>query len=674
MRTAVFTLLLSAGCVSTLTVGGDEKPSDTRPEDTDGATDDTDAADPDTDTDTDGDGDTDGDTDTDGPIDADGDGVTVADGDCDDTDPETLPGGAEGTDADGVDQDCSGIADDVDACAFGAPADLQAAIDGTPEDFTLRVCAGTYTGAFTWPHPMTLLADEGPDVTFLVGVGDAPVVSIEGVRGLVGLVGFTVSGGVGVNGGGIVVTRAEVSLVDNRIEANLATSLGGGVYLERCSGVVSGNTVSGNTAGSGGGIVAWEGSVEIQGNEVLGNTATLVDETLWGKGAGGGGVLVSGAAAVIDNWIDGNEADGVAGGIYSVYGTGTISGNTVSNNHSVDDGGGILLNYASNAVLDNTIEGNVSDDDGGGVRVYVGVGAVISGNSFYSNAAGDDGGGMKLSHSTNTVTLNHFEGNAAGDAGGGLELDNETSHVTDCTFVGNTASRGAGLHSWQAEAPVLLERLTFESNAASACGGAIGIDNDPYGITFLHITAVDNTAWDGAAICLDKRYTDDEDTVFNDSYVTIQNSILARNVAGDDGGFFSSLNGHTSFVHVTAYDNAGGAFGGFSLEDSTVSFESSILADQDGPDFATAKEGVVVSTAAYTYTVFHDNDGGFVGLTDPVGSGGNVLADPLMVDPEAGDFTLTAASPAVDAGDPTRSDADGSRADAGAYGGPNGSW
>jgi hypothetical protein len=45
-----------------------------------------------------------------------------------------------------------------------------------------------------------------------------------------------------------------------------------------------------------------------------------------------------------------------------------------------------------------------------------------------------------------------------------------------------------------------------------------------------------------------------------------------------------------------------------------------------------------------------------------------------MVDPEAGDFTLTTASPAVDAGDPTRSDADGSRADAGAYGGPNGTW
>jgi hypothetical protein len=82
----------------------------------------------------------------------------------------------------------------------------------------------------------------------------------------------------------------------------------------------------------------------------------------------------------------------------------------------------------------------------------------------------------------------------------------------------------------------------------------------------------------------------------------------------------------------------------------------------------------VVSTAAFAYTVFHDNDGGFVGLTDPVGSDGNVLADPLMVDPEAGDFTLTAASPAVDAGDPTGTDPDGSRADAGAFGGVNGYW
>ncbi|MFN3199056.1 MAG: lectin-like protein [Bradymonadia bacterium] len=48
-------------------------------------------------------------------VDADEDGYTVCQGDCDDGDPEIHPYGSE-TCGDGVDQDCSGIADDSPAC------------------------------------------------------------------------------------------------------------------------------------------------------------------------------------------------------------------------------------------------------------------------------------------------------------------------------------------------------------------------------------------------------------------------------------------------------------------------------------------------------------------------------------------------------------------------------
>lgn len=54
--------------------------------------------------------------------------------------------------------------------------------------------------------------------------------------------------------------------------------------------------------------------------------------------------------------------------------------------------------------------------------------------------------------------------------------------------------------------------------------------------------------------------------------------------------------------------------------------------------------------------------------TLPLAGPGNLLADPLFTDPGNYDFSLTAASPARDAGDPAHPlDADGTRADMGAY-------
>lgn len=49
-------------------------------------------------------------------------------------------------------------------------------------------------------------------------------------------------------------------------------------------------------------------------------------------------------------------------------------------------------------------------------------------------------------------------------------------------------------------------------------------------------------------------------------------------------------------------------------------------------------------------------------------------ADPLFVDPNEGDYRLQSGSPAVDAGPASESDPDGSPADLGAYGGPDGAW
>ncbi|MBX2797964.1 MAG: putative metal-binding motif-containing protein [Myxococcales bacterium] len=69
----------------------------------------------------------------------------------------------------------------------------------------------------------------------------------------------------------------------------------------------------------------------------------------------------------------------------------------------------------------------------------------------------------------------------------------------------------------------------------------------------------------------------------------------------------------------------------------------------------------------------------FVGLSDPTTTGGNLAADPAYTDvgtssPLSWSLVLAKGSPLIDAGDPDNSDVDGSIADLGAYGGPDGGW
>ena len=93
-------------------------------------------------------------------------------------------------------------------------------------------------------------------------------------------------------------------------------------------------------------------------------------------------------------------------------------------------------------------------------------------------------------------------------------------------------------------------------------------------------------------------------------------------------------------------------------------------------DFAFVNNAVVGNTSRFEpvgmanrYNAYWQNSGG-----DDVGGEGNLAADPGFVDAAGADYRLGSGSPLIDAGDPGVLDADGSRSDVGAWGGPNGSW
>jgi parallel beta-helix repeat protein len=594
--------------------------------------------------------------------DADHDGVTTEEGDCDDDDHSVHPGGNEGTEADGADQDCNDVVDDALVCSDSVYTTIQDAIDTLSSGFTIFVCPGTYPENLAVDHRLRIESTDGADVTLLEGDGKASVVSITHADGSA-IVGFTITGGHAENGGGIFVDGVEVEITDNVISDNVADTRGGGLYLDDATGTVSGNRIRHNTAYEGGGFFAND-DILIEDNDVTSNACTTIDEKTYGGGGGGAGGFVQGDPRLVGNRFEENSSSFNGGGLMAYAGRGDITGNTFTANVAVEDGGGFYLSNSSNDVEGNEFVDNTCTDDGAGMRVYIGTGVVIADNRYIGNTSQDNGGGLKLSHSHNTIRDNYFEDNTAADAGGGLELDNETSDVSGCRFVANHAAFGAGMHSWMAEGDITLSDLEFEENVASGCGGALGVDNDPHGVTVEDITMWDNRASYGAAFCMEQRYQDDKETITQPSEVELRNVAMAGNVANGEGSVAFVKFGSLRLENVTAYDASGDTT--LSADAGEIEVVNTIFASVSGA-FATL---VNESAVSLEYSLFFEGGEGWGDIASPVGIDGNIDEDPEFVDPGAYDFRLEPTSAAINAGDPDIKDPDHTRSDMGYTGGP----
>lgn len=148
--------------------------------------------------------------------------------------------------------------------------------------------------------------------------------------------------------------------------------------------------------------------------------------------------------------------------------------------------------------------------------------------------------------------------------------------------------------------------------------------------------------------------------------------IVAQNVGPQGGGImvqgeFATLD----FVHVV--DNAGTGIRLLSDAEVTLT-NSNVSGNRDSNGGAiNATDGILTAT----YSNFFDNGSTpFAGFTPD--REGNLEVMPGLAstsgDVETWDFSLAAGSDLVDAGDPAVQDVDGTRADIGAYGGPEATW
>ena len=424
---------------------------------------------------------------------------------------------------------------------------------------------------------------------------------------------------------------------------------------------VTGNTGNKVAAMNGAGIVTGVGNVTIENNVISNN----VNREPYGCGAG---VYVGAGArdktvTIRDNAITDNRLDPPAspipyesgGGIYGDLRTiVTVQGNIIARN-SAPKGGGVSGHCSAQG---NTITANV----GGGVAVD----GTVSGNTVTDNIGGGIYGGSLVENNlvarntgygiqgSGTIRSNIIEDNLGSGAivdGGSIE-DNDIRRNTATTTGGGVVFTGLGY--------ITGNRIT--DNVAQQ-GGGIYVDRAHY--AFVSDNTIEgNRAIEGGGVM-----------VSSDGLARIDRCLLRGNVADRGGALFVDTSGEadlgsSAFVANTANETGGGAQCEASA--NIVLVNCTFLCNSAPVGGALAIVSQYASVDLYNSIVAWNSAG--VVMTEPssynsvrrgtnclYGNGGldyvnllpepgDILVDPLLVDPTDGDYHLSATSPCIDVG------------------------
>lgn len=218
-----------------------------------------------------------------------------------------------------------------------------------------------------------------------------------------------------------------------------AGDFGGGVYVITATATFSNNQVFSNTAGYGGALACWRSNVTLQNNVVTSNTATYPN--VWG---GGGGLYLNRSTAKIGgNTILDNTTQGSGGGLQLTRSTATVTDNIIAGNVAQSDGGGLYLNESPAVLGANMVRGNLAGD-GGGLYLWYSA-AELEASTVLSNTAGY-GGGLLLSGRPVTLTNTVIANNHGSVAGSGLYVTASDFHLLHTTIARNTGGDGSGIY------------------------------------------------------------------------------------------------------------------------------------------------------------------------------------------------------------------------------------
>ncbi len=431
--------------------------------------------------------------------------------------------------------------------------DLQSAvasgmvIDITGDNSNVTIKSGVITGGYNTVNGGGIQA-----------TGD---LTLDGVK----VEGNMVSG----SGGGVYVFDGNLTVANSYIQNNTAAgSFGGGIYVNRVREVTSaekcnlkfigGNVIEGNkTLGSGGGVCFF-------GNSFDTSKSTLLDVKNNTAYSMGGGLYIS-TDSTTDITFDGK---------YS------ITGNIASNpGKTVGAGGGLYTGNTVNVIIAGAvIKGNTAAKNGGGVLVgrtlTLSSGTIGGTGEGEGNTAGGNGGGIYAPNLT--IDGGSISGNTAAGNGGGIYSSSVfTMNAGDITD--NTAANGGGIYCPVIDRDVnsTLAGGTISGNKATVNGGGIYSKSAVEILSGGKISA--NKATGNGGGIYSEAYSE-LDTANQFGAVILAGGEITGNSAANGGGIYSyngnivaTNNGTTDISGNTVTGNGGGIYVGSAYGEFTTS-------------------------------------------------------------------------------------------------------
>lgn len=272
------------------------------------------------------------------------------------------------------------------------------------------------------------------------------------------------------------------------------------------------------------------------------------------------------------------------------------------------------------------------------------------GNRFSSGAGISCGGPSSVVRVTNC----RLDGNAAGAEGGGIYCEGGRLIIERCVLSANhsgayVSNFGGGAICVVADldgggpADVLIRDSIFSGNECSTAGGGI--------FAQASVVRAENCRF------LDNSSDDDGGAIYAWDYsdVCLINCVIAGNTSFSSGGGIATFwETNATLINCTAYGNSA-VSGGFSLcfEDSRQDWYNTIVSGNRALVTGGAADADYWNSeiVASHCDIWDNGPAPFAPASaDPVGTSGNISADPLLADPEGGDFHLTKRSPCINAG------------------------